>query len=108
MKILEIYQKISSYELYMLLQQKLNPLFHKQRDENVNFTFEQNNGAIEIYQRDLYEGFLYHIEIRGTELYITRSEHYVDDVNSLTLESILNVLFEEVAKDGKVTLVLEG
>ncbi len=109
MKILEIYNTITTGQLATLLQQKLNTLFHQQKeDSSINFRIEENDGAVEISQPEIYDGFLFHIEIKGTELHITRSEHYVDDVNSLTVESILNILFEELAKDGKVTLVLEG
>jgi len=90
------------------LQRKLNPLFHKQKQSDINFLTENKNGAIEISHPELYDGFLFKIEIEGNELHITRSEHYVDDVNSLTIESILNNLFEELAGEKGVTFVLEG
>ncbi len=108
MKILEIYNSITTDQLLSLLKQKLNPLFHQQKENSIDFSVENKAGAVEISQPEIYDGFLFSIEVKGTELHITRSEHYVDDVNSLTLESILNILFEELAKDGKVTLVLEG
>jgi hypothetical protein len=108
MKIININTITTNDQLSSLLQQKLNPLFHQQKQSDINFITEINDGAVEISQPEIYEGFLFRIEIKGTELHITRSEHYVDDVNSLTVESILNSLFEELAKDGKVTLVLEG
>jgi len=108
MKILNINTTVTNHQLSSLLQQKLNPLFHQQKQSDINFITESIDGAVEISQPEIYEGFLFRIEIKGTELHITRSEHYVDDVNSLTVESILNSLFEELAKDGKVTLVLEG
>ncbi len=108
MKILNIHNTIAYTQLLQLLQKKLNPRFREQKQENIDFKTEDKGGVIEISQPDLYEGFLFRIEIRGDELLITRSEHYVDDVNSLTLESILNELFAELAENGKVTLVLEG
>ena len=108
MKILNIHKTITSAQLLQLLQEKLNPLFREQKQEAINFITEDKEGTIEISQPDIYEGFLFRIEIRGEELLITRSEHYVDDVNSLTIESILNELFAELAENGKVTLVLEG
>jgi hypothetical protein len=83
-------------------------LFHKQKQSDINFLTENKNGAIEISHPELYDGFLFKIEIEGNELHITRSEHYVDDVNSLTIESILNNLFEELAGEKGVTFVLEG
>ena len=62
-----------------------------------------------ISQQELYPGdILYHIEVKGDELHITRSEHYVDDVNSLTVESILNDLFNNLSGKLGTDLVLEG
>jgi hypothetical protein len=51
---------------------------------------------------------LYHIEIKNDQLHITRNEHYTDDVNSLTLESILNSMFENISGKGGTDLVREG
>jgi len=108
MKILNIHKTIKAGQLLELLQQKLNPLFHQQRQSDINFVMENKDGFVEISQPEIYEGFLFKIEIKGTKLFITRSEHYVDDVNSLTAESILNGLFEELAGDEGITFVLEG
>lgn len=108
MKILDLHKTITTHQLLALLQQKLNPLFHQQKQTDLSFIIEMNDGAVEISEPEIYEGFLFRFEIVGTTLQITRSEHYVDDVNSLTVESILNGLFEELAGEGKVTLVLEG
>jgi hypothetical protein len=108
MKILKIYKNISPESLLDLLQKKLNPLFREQRKAAISFYSEYKDGGIEISQPEFYEGFLFRIEIKGDELHVTRSEHYVDDVNSLTVESILNEIFSDLAEDGKVTLVLEG
>jgi chromatin segregation and condensation protein Rec8/ScpA/Scc1 (kleisin family) len=108
MKILNIHKTIAPAELHKKLEKQLNPLFKKQRQTEICFVSENKDGAIEISQPDIYEGFLFRIEIKGNELQITRSEHYVDDVNSLTVESILNEIFADLAEDGKVTLVLEG
>ena len=108
MKIVKIHRAITASELISLLNQKLDPLFEAQRQSNIHFSNRITGGAVEISQPEMYEGFLFRVEINGQELHITRSEHYVDDVNSLTIESILNKLFEDLASDGKVTLVLEG
>ena len=108
MKILNIHKSVTAVELLQLLEKKLNPLFEAQRKTAVYFITEHKDGAVEISQPDLYEGFLFRIEIKGDELHVTRSEHYVDDVNSLTVESILNEIFAQLAEGGKVTLVLEG
>jgi hypothetical protein len=108
MKILNIHKTTTAAEVLALLQQKLNPLFHEHKQSDMSFKIEEKDGAIEIWQPETYEGFLFRIQPDGINLNITRSEHYVDDVNSITVESILNALFEELAKDGNVTLVLEG
>ena len=75
MKILDLHKNITTDQLLALLQQKLNPLFHQQKQSNINFIIEANSGAVEISQPEIYEGFLFRIEIMGTELHITRSEH---------------------------------
>jgi len=109
MKIINLHKTVNINELYDLISQKLNPLFHEQKHSDINFTVENNNGAIEILQPELYgDDILFHIEADGRDLNITRSEHYVDDINSITVESILNFLFEDVAGESGVSLVQEG
>lgn len=108
MKIINIHKSISPYEICGVINQKLDPLFAAQRKTTIHFSCRTVDDAVEIYQPELYDGFLFRIEIKGEELYITRSEHYVDDVNSLTVESILNEIFEELSDDGRVTLIQEG
>ena len=108
MKILNIHRNIKNEDLLDLLNQKLNPLFEQQRQSDLEFTCEIKDCFIEISQPDLYDEFLFRIEIKGPELFITRSEHYVDDVNSLTIESILNNLLEELAGEQGITFILEG
>jgi hypothetical protein len=95
--------------LLALLTKKLNPLFKEQRQQDISFKIEKNGNAVEIAQPELYDGILFHLEIKGKELWITRNEHYVDDVNSLTVESILNSLFEDLSDDPRgVDLLIEG
>ena len=108
MKIINIHKTTTTAEVLALLQQKLNPLFHEQKQSDMSFKIEEKNGAVEISQPETYEGFLFRIEPDGTHLNITRSEHYVDDINSITVESILNFLFEELSGDRGVSLTLEG
>jgi len=108
MKIINIHKTVTTDELLAFITLKLDTLFKEQRQTEIHFTGEINDGAVEIYQPVLYQGFLFRIEIKGEELHITRSEHYVDDVNSLTVESILNEIFADLAEGGKVTLVIEG
>jgi len=108
MKIIDLHKTVNPTELLTLIQQKLNPLFHEQKQSDINFRTEEKDGAIEISEPGLYEGFLFRIEADGTHLNITRSEHYVDDVNSITVESILNSLFEPLSGDRGVSLTQEG
>lgn len=108
MKIINIHKTITPDQLLKHIRQQLNPLFKQKRQIDVNFIVENREGVIEISQPELYEGFLFRIEIKGWELHITRAGDYIDDVNALTIESVLNEIFAELAGDGTVTLVLEG
>jgi hypothetical protein len=108
MKIITLHSAIHIDELYNLLQQKLNQFFHERRQSNINFIIERKGDTIEISQPEIYEGFLFSIVVNGTQLQITRSEHYVNDVNSLTIESILNHLFKDLSGSKGTDLVQEG
>ena len=108
MKTININSSITTDQLYNILQEKLNPMFQRQRQSDISFKIEKAGGFVEIYQPELYEGFLFRIETKGTEVMITRSEHYVDDVNSLTLESVLHTLFDELSGDKGSNLAFEG
>lgn len=109
MKVITLHKRINPDELFDLIQRQLNTLFHEQRKTELDFTVTRSDNVIDITQPDLYPGdILYHIEIKGDELHITRCEHYVDDVNSLTVESILNDLFKIIAGKPGTDLILEG
>ena|ERR1700748_2422451 len=109
MKIITLHQRITTDELFDQINQQLNPLFKEQRKSDIEFNISRAGDAIEITQPELYpDDILYHIEVKSPELHITRSEHYVDDVNSLTVESILNDLFKNVSGTPGTDLVLEG
>jgi hypothetical protein len=108
MKIITLHKPVNIHSLYNHLSQNLNPLFKKQKQSDINFLVEQKGDTIEIAQPEIYDEVLFTIAIQGDELWITRSEHYVDDVNSLTLESILNSLFENISGNLGTDLVLEG
>jgi len=108
MKIITLHKPIHIHELFNILQHKLNPLFHERRHSDINFTISGKDDVLEISQPDLYDGVLFKLEIVENELHITRNEHYVDDVNSLTVESILNDLFADVAGRLGTDLVQEG
>lgn len=109
MKIVTLHNRIEIDELLQHLQMQLNTLFKEQRQADIDFEIEKVGDTIEISQPEIYpEDILYKIAVKGHELYITRSEHYVDDVNSLTVESILNDLFKHVAGKDGTDLIQEG
>ena len=109
MKIITLHKTINTDGLFELICKQLNPHFREQRKTQLDFTIERVGNIINITQPDLYPGdILYCIEVKGDELHITRCEHYVDDVNSLTIESILNDLFNNLSGKLGTDLVLEG
>jgi hypothetical protein len=95
MKIIKTTKPVLADELEHFLNEELNPLFQERRHAEISFNIINNDGAIEITNPELYDGFLFRIEIQGTEMHVIKSEHYTDDVNVLTLEDILNNLFLE-------------
>ena len=108
MKIITLHKPINAAHLYNHLKNDLNTVFQKYKPTSYKFDVVQNGGSIDILMPELYEEVLYHIEPKEDKLYITRSEHYVDDVNSLTLESALNELFEDLSGKKGTDLVQEG
>jgi len=108
MKVITLHRRVTTDELLSYLQQKINPLFKEQRQiDNVLQIFKADE-TITISMPELYDGALFEIAVNGSELWITRNEHYVDDVNSLALESILNSLFDDLSKGRGTDLLLEG
>src|ERR1700750_2010579 len=97
MKIITLHKPVNIDSLYNQLKQNVNPLFKKQRQEEMEFEITKVGNVIEIAEREVYHGILYSIEVLADQLHITRNEHYTDDVNSLALESILNSMFEDVS-----------
>jgi hypothetical protein len=109
MKTITLHNRIDTDQLLDHIQQKLNPLFWEQRQQRIVFQIIKNGDGVDILQEQMYEGALFHLEVKGPQLLITRNEHYVDDVNSLTIESILNSLFEDLTDDIRgVEIVTEG
>ncbi|MGZ3753272.1 MAG: hypothetical protein ACXVB0_05300 [Mucilaginibacter sp.] len=109
MKIITLHTRINIDELLRLIAENLNPRFSEQRKVDIRFIVKGSGNVIEITQPDLYgEDILFRIEVKGMALNITRSEHYVDDVNSLTVESILNELFNSLSGKPGTDLVMEG
>jgi len=108
MKIITLHTDIDINQLYLVLHEKLNPLFHEQRQSKLNFTIERKDEIVEISLPAVYDGVLFSIVINGHELWITRNEHYVDDINSLAIESIMNELFADISGNLGTDLVQEG
>jgi hypothetical protein len=109
MKVITLHTPVNPDELLTHLQQKLNPLFKQQRQQDISFKIEKVGDTVTISEPQLYEGILFKLQVKGPELWITRNENYTDDVNSLTVESILNSLFEDLTDDIRgVDLVTEG
>jgi hypothetical protein len=108
MKIITLHTRINIDKLFNHLKQNLNSVFKDHRKSDIAFTIKRSGDTIEVSQPEWYEGFLFRIQIKGTELWITRSEHYVDDVNCLTVESILNDLFNDLSDKQGTDLILEG
>ncbi len=109
MKIITLHTRINTDKLFIHLEQNLNSVFREHRKSDITFTIKRlGDDMIEVSEPGLYEGFLFRIQIKGTELWITRSEHYVDDVNCLTVESILNDLFNDLSDKQGTDLILEG
>jgi hypothetical protein len=109
MKIITLHTRIDPAELLNHIRQNLDPMFKEQRHTEMHFVVEGTGNTIKISQPETYgDDVLYNIEVKGRELHITRSEHYVDDVNSLTVESILNYLFNGLSDKYGTDLVQEG
>ena len=109
MKIITLHTRIDPTELRNHIRLNLDRLFRQQRDITLHFRIGGEGNVIDIMQPETYgSDILFHIEVDGINLNITRSEHYTDDVNSLTVESILNELFKEVAGKSGTDLLQEG
>jgi hypothetical protein len=95
MKTIPVTKNITIEGLYEILRNKLNPIFQKRRQENISFDIVKNGDTIEIAQPELYEEFLFRLTAKENALELHQSEHYVDDINAITINSILDELFVE-------------
>ncbi|MCC8409364.1 hypothetical protein LJ707_10510 [Mucilaginibacter sp. UR6-1] len=94
MKIINTTKPLLVDNLYDYLKANLNRQFAEHRNEEINFDLLLNGQSIDIQKPDLYDGFLFRLTATGSNtLEVAKSEHYVDDVNVLTLESVLDDLF---------------
>ena len=92
MKIFKTTAPITVGELKTFLDENLNALFEKQRQLVMAFDIVLDDNALEITNDENYDSFLFRIEVGGTKLHITKSEHYTDDINVLALEDIMYTL----------------
>ncbi|RCH53639.1 hypothetical protein DJ568_16520 [Mucilaginibacter hurinus] len=93
MKIVPINKDIDADEFYKVLQSQLNPLFQQRRMEDIRLNIIREGNALLIVQPELYEGYLFKLIANDNALEVHESEHYVDDVNALTINGILDELF---------------
>jgi hypothetical protein len=107
MKIITLHSRVDPDALRAHIRQNLNSRFAEQRQQHIQFDVGGQGNVIEISEQTLY-GLLYKIEVDGAKLGITRSEHWTDDVNSLTVEQILNELFADEAGKYGTDLLQEG
>jgi hypothetical protein len=108
MKIITLHKPVNIDQLFNHLQERLNPIFQKQRQSDISFNIANTPNGIEISYPRLYEGVLFTITVQDDQLWITRNEHYVDDINSITVESILNSLFDDMSGGQGTDLLQEG
>jgi hypothetical protein len=109
MKIVTLHTRVNPDALRRHIRENLDTMFLEQRHTELHFVVNGEGNIIDVSQPDLYgTDILYHIELEGQDLHITRSEHYTDDVNSLTVESILNELFGDASGKLGTDLLQEG
>ncbi|RYZ95814.1 MAG: hypothetical protein EOP47_25070 [Sphingobacteriaceae bacterium] len=95
MKTIPVNKDVTIDDLFAVLQSKLNPMFQQRRQQDISLDIVKNGDTIEILQPELYEGYLFRLIGVSNNLEVHESEHYVDDINALTINSILDELFVE-------------
>ncbi len=97
MKTINATKPINIDELYQYLTENLNKFFTEQRQTDLTLDVIKQGETIRIEQPQVYEGFLFKLTAeQPNQLKVEKSEHYVDDVNALTLESILDGIFVKI------------
>jgi hypothetical protein len=98
----------SQHELYELFAELINPRFkNKVKSGSLELLITNTSDGIEIGQPQYYDGYLYKVKISGNEVLVKKSEHYVDDVNSLALEDIIdNIIVEYLGVNHIETILL--
>ena len=93
MKTISLNNSITAQEVYRILRDNLNPMFSQRKHEDIGFDILQNGNSVDILKPGLYEGYLFRLIVKPQALEVHESEHYVDDVNALTINAILDEIF---------------
>ncbi len=107
MKIITANRPWDIHKLTETLKNELNPLFKEHRHTDIDFNITQQGNIIIIDQPVYYDDYLFKITVEGNKLYVAKSEHYVDDINFITLQSIIDTLQMD-NKDGVDIIYISG
>lgn len=83
----------------------LNSRFNDKIQTDLELSIVEKEDGIEIGQPEFYETFLYKIDVVGNDVNVSKSEHYVDDVNSLALDGIINSIIHEYIGDDNIETI---
>lgn len=97
----------SQHKLYELFCETLESRFDNKIKNGLKLGITETTEGIEIDVPGYYETFLYKIKIIGPEIHVSKSEHYIDDVNSLALEDLIDNIIVEYLGSGHIETVLQ-
>ncbi len=80
----------SQHELFELFKEHVPERFSDKIKKELQLTITETAEGIEIGIPEFYETYLYKIKVVGSEVHAAKSEHYIDDVNNLALEDIID------------------
>lgn len=80
----------SRHQLYLELVKLADQKFKEHIKTKEHLYITEKEDGIEIGIPEIYETYLYKIDVKGSNVSINKSEHYTDDINSLTLENVIN------------------
>jgi flavorubredoxin len=85
----------SQQDLYELLCASVDQKFADKVKSDIKLAITESDHGIEIGQPHIYETYLYMIKIKGSDVLVSKSEHYIDDIYSLALEDIIDSIIVE-------------
>jgi hypothetical protein len=97
----------SQHELFELFSESVNPRFADKLKTDLSLLITETADGIEIGQPGFYETYLYKIKVVGSEVHVGKSEHYVDDVNSLALEDIIDDIITQYLGINYIETILQ-